>query len=35
MNISWGYEDFVDIFLGVITKLGYFDGHFYAFEGLV
>ena len=33
MNIFWGYEDFVDIFW-VITKLGQFEGHFYAIKGL-
>ena len=34
MNIFGGMK-ILWIFFGVITKLGYFEGHFYAFEGLV
>ena len=30
-NIFWGYEDFVDIFLGSPQNLTIFRGHFYAF----
>ena len=30
----WGYEDFVDIFLGSSQNWTIFRGHFYAFYGL-